>query len=195
CAQLAPVVGHDDVGVEPQVLGVVAQEALRVDRARELAELARFQGGEVARPDLRITGGSFQFDALALARHQEDLSELARRGHGRPALHDGDVLLAEPFVPVTAIAVAFAAAESRAVAGRIRAGLPVGGHAVGGHAVAAPGSVAAQAACQVLPRGALARAAHRSGSSSSWAASRSRRGVVASRRSTARAFEPSKGPT
>ena len=69
-AALAPPLAEDVVGVEAEVERVVAQEALRVDGARQLAVVAALERGEVAGPDLRVALGAVQVDALALARRE-----------------------------------------------------------------------------------------------------------------------------
>ncbi len=78
-AALAPPLLEDLVGVEAEVERVVAQEALRVDRAGELLPVAALHRVEVARPDLRVALGAVQVDALALARLVEALRQ-ARGG-------------------------------------------------------------------------------------------------------------------
>ena len=75
-AALAPPLEEDLVRVEAEVQRVVAQEALGVDRARQLAVLAALEGAQVARPDLRVALGAVEVDALALAGGEQAL----RRG-------------------------------------------------------------------------------------------------------------------
>ena len=74
-AALAAPLEEDLVGVEPEVEGVVAQEALRVDRPGELAVVAALERAEVARPDLRVALGAVQVDALGLAGGQQPLGQ------------------------------------------------------------------------------------------------------------------------
>ena len=76
-ALLPPPLEEDLVGVEAEVEGVVAQEALRVDRARQLAVVAALEGAQVARPDLRVALGAIQIDALALTGREQPLAEAA----------------------------------------------------------------------------------------------------------------------
>ena len=64
-AALAAPLGEDLVRVEPEVERVVAQEALGVDRARQVLVVAALEGAEVARPDLRVALGPVEVDALA----------------------------------------------------------------------------------------------------------------------------------
>ena len=83
-AALAPPLEQDLVGVEPEVERVVAQEALGVDGAGELAIVAALERGEVAGADLRVPLRAVQVDALALASGEEALGE-AGCGVGWPA--------------------------------------------------------------------------------------------------------------
>jgi hypothetical protein len=67
---------HDDhVGVESEVRRVVAKEALGVDVARQLLELASLQGVEEAGTNAGISLRRGEVDALALARGQQQLTE------------------------------------------------------------------------------------------------------------------------
>ena len=70
---------EDVVGIEAQVDGVVAQEALRVDRRRQLVVVAVLERGEIAQPDLRVALGAIQVDALALAGGLKRLADRRRR--------------------------------------------------------------------------------------------------------------------
>ena len=79
-AALAPPLADDVLGVEPEVERVVAQEALRVDGARQLGVVALLERGEVAGADLRVALGAVEVDALALARRRAG----ARAATGRP---------------------------------------------------------------------------------------------------------------
>ena len=83
-AALAAPLVQDLVRIEAEIERVVAQEALRVDGARQLAVVAALEGAEIAGPDLRVALGAVQVDALALARVVEPLRQ-ARRGLGRDA--------------------------------------------------------------------------------------------------------------
>ena len=62
---LAAPLEEDLVGIETEIQGVVAQEALRVDRPGQLAVLAPLEGAEIACPDLRVALGAVEVDALA----------------------------------------------------------------------------------------------------------------------------------
>ena len=62
--------------VKAQVGAVVAQEALRIDRARQLSVLTTLERREVPRPDLRVALDAGQVDALRFASGPQDLTEL-----------------------------------------------------------------------------------------------------------------------
>ena len=74
-AALPPPLADDVLGVEAEVERVVAQEALRVDGARQLAVLAVLEGGEVAGPDLGVALGPVEVHALALAGREQALRQ------------------------------------------------------------------------------------------------------------------------
>ncbi len=78
-ATLAAPLEEDLVRVQAEVQRVVAQEALGVDRPRQLTVVAAFQGGQVAGPDLRVALGAVEVDALALAGREQAL----RQARGR----------------------------------------------------------------------------------------------------------------
>ena len=63
------------VGVEAQVDGVVAQEALGVDRRRQVVVCAVLERRQVAQPDLGVALGAVQVDALALAGKLKRLAD------------------------------------------------------------------------------------------------------------------------
>ena len=83
CAQLlhllAPAI-EDLVWLEAEVDRVVAQEALGVDRRRQLVPVAVLERRQVAQADLGVALGAIQVDALALARELERLADGRRRG-------------------------------------------------------------------------------------------------------------------
>src|SRR4029079_14931595 len=81
-AALAPPLPDDLFGIEPEIQRVVAQEALRVEVAGQLAVLAPLQGRQVAGANLRVALGAVEVDALALARRVEPLGE-AQAGASR----------------------------------------------------------------------------------------------------------------
>ena len=72
---LAPA-GQHLVGVEPEVGGVVAQEALGVDGRRQVRDVAAFERHEMTRADLRLALGARQIDALAFAGGLQDLTDI-----------------------------------------------------------------------------------------------------------------------
>ena len=74
-AALAAPLAEDLLGLEAEVQRVVAQEALRVDGARQLAVVAALEGGQVAGPDLRVALGAVEVDALALAGGVQPLGQ------------------------------------------------------------------------------------------------------------------------
>ena len=82
---VAPALEHL-FGIEPEVDGVVAQEALGVDRRRQVLVGTVFQRRQVAQPDLGVALGAVQIHALALAGQLERLAKGRRRGRvdGRP---------------------------------------------------------------------------------------------------------------
>ena len=82
---LASPLVEDLVRVEAEVERVVAQEALRVDVARQLLVVATLERAQVARPDLRVALGPVQVDALGFAGRVQALGEAERRV-GRAAL-------------------------------------------------------------------------------------------------------------
>jgi len=70
---IAPAI-EDVVRLEAQIDGVVAQEALGVDRRRELVVVAVFEGRQVAQPYLGVALGTVQVNALTLAGQLERLT-------------------------------------------------------------------------------------------------------------------------
>ncbi len=111
-AALAPPLEQDLVGVEPEIERVVAQEALRVDRAGELLVVAALQRAQVACPDLRVALGAIEIDALALARGVEalrkartgiDASRRGRRRTDRPSPPASAALASSSVIPVEAV--------------------------------------------------------------------------------------------
>ncbi len=91
-AALAPPLEQDVVRIEAEIQRVVAQEALGVDGTRQLAVVATLEGGEVARPDLRVPFRAVEVDALALPCRQESLGKAGRR-LAREAAVTGSVAL------------------------------------------------------------------------------------------------------
>ena len=69
------------VGIEAQVDRVVTQEALRVDRRRQVIPVAVLERGEVLHADLGVALGAIQVDAFALTSELERLAH--RRSCGR----------------------------------------------------------------------------------------------------------------
>ena len=85
-AALTTPLDQDLVRVEPEVERVVAQEALGVDRARQLLVVAALEGAQVARPDLGVALGPVEVDALALACGVQPFRQARRRlGGDAPA--------------------------------------------------------------------------------------------------------------
>ncbi len=73
------------IGVEAEIERVVAQEALRVDRAGQLAVIAPLEGGQVACPDLGVALGAVQVHALPLASGEEAFGQAGCDVTGRHA--------------------------------------------------------------------------------------------------------------
>src|SRR5439155_17207808 len=65
--------------VEPEVDGVVAQEALRVHGPGQVAVVARLEGAQVAHPDLGVALGPDEVDALVLARRGQPIRQARSR--------------------------------------------------------------------------------------------------------------------
>ena len=73
---LDPVEVDQVLGIEPEVRPVVAQEALRVDRAGQVRIVAELERGEIALPDLRVALDAGEVHTLPLAGGAQDLPEL-----------------------------------------------------------------------------------------------------------------------
>jgi hypothetical protein len=74
--------------VEPEVGAVVAEKALRVDRAGQVAIVAILEGREVSLADLRLSFDARQVDALRLtsgAEHLPELVDLVRHSSSSPS--------------------------------------------------------------------------------------------------------------
>ena len=73
------IVGDGVFGVEPEMLGVGANESFVEDATGELVEVLLFDGLEHARADLGDVGNVIEREFLLLARHAEFVAELAHR--------------------------------------------------------------------------------------------------------------------
>ena len=87
--RLQPIEVDEVFRVEPQVDAVVAEEALRVHRTRQVPVLACLEGGEVAAPDLRVALHAVEVDALRLAGGAEHLAQLVARAIGHASSSSG----------------------------------------------------------------------------------------------------------